>query len=470
MIEDLSQKTDVQDHSESSWYQYFCSQAEFEPRASHDPFSCELQDENQQGNIWADTESGQVQRCTDRSFAKDARLRLEVLKSGCDLSSCCVTDSTLNSSNSEEDFSDCEETTESALDLVEILNIEDDEQDEQSWLYEPQKKQPLVEKGSALRWCRQVLDNRSPEMEIACRLLMNKLDQRSRHQVFGCSSAFHHGVNGSSVDKSSVMSSFSDSNSLDCSEENFPLDSSPASYKLQDITDVHIMARIQEASLRHDYVSMPSAYSRNQQKPTSCFNTATENTDEPVHENKVRACFPSSLPSVGSSRCLSPAPATKQMCQSPKLSRLHEQVTQFKLLKRAQNQASTGLARSPLRTSLRSLQAVRNSRSLETDDYQTAGQRSNAQPDVSSTRTACGFRSLSPASANFHNLKQSSRAGSVRVAAVKGLQRSQSLSPCRIPHPAKGYLPVHGRVFASPERPTTAAWSTRAPPVQRGKT
>lgn len=51
-------------------------------------------------------------------------------------------------------------------------------------LYEPQKKQPLVEKGSALRWCRQVLDNRSPEMEIACRLLMNKLDQSKDKNVF----------------------------------------------------------------------------------------------------------------------------------------------------------------------------------------------------------------------------------------------------------------------------------------------
>lgn len=128
MIEDFSQKTDLQDYSESSWYQYFCRQQEFEPSASQE---CELLDENRHGNIWADPESGRVQRCADRSFAKDARLRLEVLKSGCDLSSCCVTDST--PSNSEDDLSDAEETKESALDLVEILDIEDDVQDDESW-------------------------------------------------------------------------------------------------------------------------------------------------------------------------------------------------------------------------------------------------------------------------------------------------------------------------------------------------
>lgn len=44
-------------------------------------------------------------------------------------------------------------------------------------LYEFPKKQVSVDTKSALTWCRHVLDNPSPEMEAACRLLTNKLDQ-----------------------------------------------------------------------------------------------------------------------------------------------------------------------------------------------------------------------------------------------------------------------------------------------------
>lgn len=43
-------------------------------------------------------------------------------------------------------------------------------------LYEPTKTQMFVQKESALGWCRHVLDNPTPEMEAACRVLMNKLD------------------------------------------------------------------------------------------------------------------------------------------------------------------------------------------------------------------------------------------------------------------------------------------------------
>lgn len=43
---------------------------------------------------------------------------------------------------------------------------------------------------------------------------------------------------------------------------------------------------------------------------------------------------------------------------------------------------------------------------------------------------------------------------------AKRLQRSQSASPCRLPHTAKGHLSINGRVFASPERSSTPGWAS----------
>ncbi|XP_076025186.1 SLAIN motif-containing protein 1-like [Genypterus blacodes] len=147
----------------------------------------------------------------------------------------------------------------SVLDLVELLVIEDDIQDEESCvplrLYKSTKKQIFVgkTKTSALQWSRHVLDNPSPEVEVARRVLQNTLAQSNR---------------------------------------------------LRNPSAVDIMACKQEDK-----------------------NTSTS-------------------------------------CQSPNLARLHQQLVQFKLHKLAQKGASADSG-SPLRTSLRSLQALRNSRHLE---------------------------------------------------------------------------------------------------------
>ncbi|XP_037324116.2 SLAIN motif-containing protein-like [Pungitius pungitius] len=382
-------------------------------------------------SIWKDAEQAKVKSCNNRSFAMEARIRLNNLKSGCNSPvPSRAAGGGLYNYNFLEDLWDREELAEeeSALDSVELLDVEDDVRDEESCilhrLYESPKKQESVERSeSALGWCRRVLDNPSPEMEAACRSLINRLDQRSSSRFDRGASDLHHNV-GCFTDKTSVGSAH---NICEGSDMNLSRDSVTASYRLQDITDVHIMARLQEASLRQDYVSMPAWRSP---------------------ENKTEASSSSCrLPGPSPLSC-SPRQSTsgaKHGCESPKLARLPQQVTQFKLLKLAQNQAaSPGRTRSPLGTSLRSLQAVRNSRSLDTDDCHLADP---------------------PSAPMKHNRRlQSVRESSDRTGAVL---RSQSLSPCRIPTPAKGHRPDHGRVFASTNRSTSVAWGRNVPFTRR---
>ncbi|XP_074467951.1 SLAIN motif-containing protein-like [Sebastes fasciatus] len=438
---------ELQNQLTGDWRRYFCNQppVEFDTSANHHLLCKELKSSSVrlEGNsdpyysVWTDAERARVKSCNNRSFAMDARIRLDNLKSGCNNSPCCATDGMLYNYNCQKDLWDREESQEeeSALDLVELLDVEDDVQDEESWLYESPKKQVFVERSeSALRWCRHVLDNPSPEMELACRLLINRLDQRSSGHFYRGSAVFHHV--GSSMDKTSVSTTHNISDSSDNYELGIFHDSMTTSYRLQDTTDVHFMARVQEASLRQDYVPTPA-----RRRPES----------------------PPGLSSLSASPRQSPTPVAKRGC--PKLARLHQQVTQFKLLKLAQNQAtSPGRTRSPLRTSLRSLQAVRNSRSLDTDNCPSADQITDPPSGASSVKKglSCWSPSLCAAPMNSNGSLHSARDSSDRATAVRRLLRSQSLSPCRIPH-----LSVHGRVFASPDRSTSEAWGRNVPSTQR---
>ncbi|XP_014897543.1 SLAIN motif-containing protein-like isoform X2 [Poecilia latipinna] len=433
-----------QDHTKSSWREYLCSQtqAELGAKANWPEIGGEVKSSNAHldeqvhlyRNVWTDSEPARVKNWTGRSFAMDARIRLDSLKSGCNSPQPWGnSDDSFYYYDSEKDLwnGGHVEEEQSALDEVEILDMEESIGDEESWLYEPPNRPSFEEREPALRWCRHVLDNPSPEMEAARRGLMNKLDPN------------HVKVT-------------------------HPDDFMTTSYRLQDITDVHIMARIQEDSLRQDYISMPAAalLRRNSDVFSSFLNTEADHAGDVSSRNKSTApdcaCKPG-LTAAGSFSCKLPTPAAKQVGQSPKLTKLHQQVTQFKLLRLAQNKASPGRMRSPLQTSLRSLQAVRNSRSLEVDVSQPAGQSDRHPPVVPSSGTASSLAAY----LNSSDIACLAREFPDRVTAVKRLQRSQSLSPSRIAHPSKGYLSVRGRVFASPDRVSTAAWGRHASSVQR---
>ncbi|XP_068456231.1 SLAIN motif-containing protein-like [Clinocottus analis] len=449
---------DFQNQLAGDWSRYFSNQppVEFDTFANHHLLCSELRgspvrlegSSDPYCRIWKDAEQARFKSCNNRSFAMDARIRLNHLKSRCNSPSPCCAMEEMYNYNCQKDLWDREESQEeeSALDSVALLDVEDEVQDEESWLYESPKKQMFVERsGSALRWCRHVLDDPSPEMKAACRSLINRLDQRSSWHFYKGPAVLHHDV-GFFTD-SSVSTTHHISHSPD-NKMSIAHDST-TSYRLQDITDVHIMARIQEASLRQDYISTPN---RRSPESSVMFPSYFNNTVERIvtftpgskTEASSSSCLQPGLLSLSSSRCQSPASAAKHGCQSPKLARLHQQVTQFKLLKQA---SSPGRTRSPLGTSLRSLQAVRNSRSLDTDDCLSADQITYPASGASSDKkgSACWSPSLSAAPMNhsLHSVRDSS-----------DRTRSQSLSPCRIP--AAGHLSGRGRVCASPDRSTGA--------------
>ncbi|XP_077449186.1 SLAIN motif-containing protein-like [Stigmatopora argus] len=197
---------------------------------------------------------------TSRSFAKEARMRLDYLKFGPHSQVApSVEDARILNDKNEKD-----PETNTVFDLVEILELKDEVEDDESWLYESPKKHIMsANPESPLKWCRRILDNPTPETEASCRLLLNKLNQKSRNPYRSAICKYpavqsHSG--GASVDpfiderpadrKHDSSKSFGNSGRA--------CESITTNYKLQDIADVHLMARIQEDSLRQDYITMPA--------------------------------------------------------------------------------------------------------------------------------------------------------------------------------------------------------------------
>lgn len=95
------------------------------------------------------------------------------------------------------------------------------------------------------------------------------------------------------------------------------------------------------AGLRHDYISTPA--SRCWAEPSamfpSYFDTSAENVELKSGSTPSSSWTPG-VPSSGPSCQSLLSLGSKYGCQSPKLSRLQQQVTQFKLLKLAQSQGT----------------------------------------------------------------------------------------------------------------------------------
>ncbi|XP_029324553.1 SLAIN motif-containing protein 1 isoform X1 [Mus caroli] len=185
------------------------------------------------------------------------------------------------------------------LDEVEPLDLESlaawSGEDDYTWLYVGSSKTfTSPEKSlSPLQWCRHVLDNPTPEMEAARRSLRFRLEQASRWRSLFSSPAslafpyspvarlspYSNGVSTPSSSKTSNKailtpertgytsrgSPLSPQSSIDSELSTSELedDSISMGYKLQDLTDVQIMARLQEESLRQDYASTSASVSRN---------------------------------------------------------------------------------------------------------------------------------------------------------------------------------------------------------------
>ncbi|XP_016380968.1 SLAIN motif-containing protein 2-like [Sinocyclocheilus rhinocerous] len=223
-----------------------------------------------------------------------------------DSASCVASNTSLASYYDSLDFIEDGDT--SVLDEVEILDLEDMDclnEEEDSWLYEAKLNSPLQKALSPIVWCRQALDNPSPDMESAKRSLLHRLDltmsankRRSLYNSSYCpqvgygspyctntaNSPYSSGFNSPSSTPSRVpivkqlvlpgsaghqrgsadrnAQAVSPQSSVDSELSTSEMDEdsvgSSTTYKLNDVTDVQILARMQEESLRQEYAATAS--------------------------------------------------------------------------------------------------------------------------------------------------------------------------------------------------------------------
>ncbi|KAM9127974.1 SLAIN motif-containing protein-like isoform 2-T2 [Pangshura tecta] len=292
-----------------------------------------------------------------------------------------------------------------ALDEVEVLELGNCSDEEDSWLYVSPRKSTADQKTeSPLKWCRQVLDNPSAETEVACRTLINRLDQGylSMHSALSSQS---------SVD--SELSTSDDSISM--------------GYKLQDLTDVQVMARLQEESLRQDCASSSASVSRRSSSASlhSLRRGTYSDQEFDTYSLEDEDDYDCSL-SYRSAHRYSPSPLSSPRCQSPSSGADYSRTTTSRI--RPPRRAVQSPMQDPLkytnneeemrhsmpnlgRTSLRSLESVRSSRSLESD-LQVPSSRLSRIQQPSTSLTCNKLRYSSSAGQSPLTVRQPTKAGS----------------------------------------------------------
>ncbi|XP_056606753.1 SLAIN motif-containing protein 1-like isoform X2 [Triplophysa dalaica] len=163
------------------------------------------------------------------------------------------------------------------LDQLEILDLETlipQSESDETWLYVSSRCLWSGESLSALDWCRQVLDQQRSGVDLSRHTLSQTLQSVKKwRSSFSspCSPAVPRarvvGVSPLCVTPNSSSSiceraggGVRRSVSADVSDAS--VDSVPLGYKLQDLMDVQVMARLQEESLRQDFVTTSAAHNR----------------------------------------------------------------------------------------------------------------------------------------------------------------------------------------------------------------
>ncbi|XP_062331729.1 SLAIN motif-containing protein-like isoform X3 [Osmerus eperlanus] len=365
----------------------------------------------------------------------------------------------------------------SALDEVDVLDLEEEGvevEDEDSWLYVSPKKQ-IAEPGpeSPLKWCRKVLDHPSPETEVACRTLINHLDQTSRWK--------------------NIYSSPSTSVEAGCASSGLL---SPGYHKS---TNKPLLT-CGSSGLRQDYASSSASVSRRSSSASlqSLRRGGTysdQEFDSYSLEDEEDACCslpqrrPRYSPSpLGSPRCLSPSTQGQGEYHQSRLGatrtrapRRSLQGPSPELLKFAKSEEELRHSMPNLapRTSLRTLEAVRNSRSMEANLQSSGGRMSR----LNHSSPSSGINS-----SRLHRSGQSPLSLRAPVKAIgpvnsmtgvrqpsRGLPMVQNAGPNggmrRVQSPGQtnsGAYPS-GRAMSGAGRPTTARGQVGTTPTPGGR-
>ncbi|XP_068553301.1 SLAIN motif-containing protein-like isoform X2 [Anas acuta] len=334
-----------------------------------------------------------------------------------------------------------------ALDEVKVLELENCNEEEDSWLYVSPRKSAADQKtGSPLKWCRQVLDNPSPETEAACRTLINRLDQGylSMHSALSSQS---------SVD--SELSTSDDSISM--------------GYKLQDLTDVQVMARLQEESLRQDCASSSASVSRRSSSASlhSLRRGTYSDQEFDTYSLEDEDDYDCSL-SYRSAHRYSPSPLSSPRCQSPSSSTDYSRASTSRIrpprrsvqspmqdrLKYANSEEEMRHSMPNLaRTSLRALESVRSSRSLESD-LQVPSSRLSRIQQPSASLAPSKLRYSSSAGQSPLTVRQPMKAGSCTNSL---LTPRQPVKACSYTNPVSGIRKPQGSSLSTGSSSSSSA-------------